>query len=172
MGDLRQLVAGGFANKNAAVKDPQTPGTALPSSPPAAGASDGNATPAGVAGPGGGDGGAGRGGGGLKVGDSGEKGASGGGGAPPAAVPAPANGSAAAFSDKQQQQQQRGPKTTQVRLAGWRRGGTRGNGLAVFVSFCASGEMVSPVLVLVLVIVLASPRCRQARKHQANFLSE
>ena len=110
MGDLRQLVAGGFANKNATTKDPQTPGMTLPSSPPT-GASDGPATLA-----------AGDGGGTLKAGDGVETGpGGGGGGTPPRAVPAPADGSAAAFSDKpQQQQQQRGPTTAKVRAAGWK----------------------------------------------------
>eukprot|EP00903_Cladosiphon_okamuranus_P020140 g18493.t1 len=105
MGDLRQLVAGGFANNKAATRDPKNPEAAaatLPSSPPA-NASGGTAA--------GGSGGAAT---GLKAREGEEAGT--GGGAPLAAVSAPADGSAAAFSDKPQQQQQqqqheRGPKT-------------------------------------------------------------
>jgi len=115
MGNLRQLVAGGFANKTA--KDtppPVTSGTAAAPAtrgdgapaPTASGGSSGS-SPHGRTAREGGDSG-----GGLE-----RTGTSGGDGG----VPAPATGSEAAFSDKtnpsqeqQQQQQQRGPQTAQV----------------------------------------------------------
>ncbi|CAN0076060.1 unnamed protein product, partial [Ectocarpus fasciculatus] len=123
MGDLRQLVAGGFANKNTA-KAAQNPGT-VPSHPLGV-SSDGDGggevpsdfpAPATTAGAPRGEAAGGKGVGGMKEDGTTLEEAEGGGGG--GGVPAPATGSAEEFFEKpppppqQQQQQQGGPKTAQ-----------------------------------------------------------
>ncbi|CAM9748610.1 unnamed protein product, partial [Scytosiphon promiscuus] len=112
MGDLRQMVAGGFANKN--TKNVQYPGIAAPFSPPGVPKSNGSAATNGgpaltsaADGPGAG----------AEARKKGDSGGRDGGGDKGGSVPAPSNGCEEAFSNQkplqQPEEQPRGPQTAQ-----------------------------------------------------------